>query len=260
MIGSTDIKVDDPDTARVDDDEIDYMIEAIGVAFPDIKVDRSQILSVFTGVRPLRKSDAATTGQMSRAHYCDVEGPTDQRTFPVYSMVGGKWTPFRGFAEMAADQVLAFFGKPRQAGTDALAIGGGKGFPAGDDAKQRWAARLTEKTGLSAARLLTLLARFGTRAALVAEFTTEAADQPLKNHAGYTRREIEFMVVNERVYHLDDLVLRRTAIALLGELTSELLSELADIAAPRLGWSDRKKNEEVARTKDILADKFRITV
>ncbi len=258
MIGSTDIKVDDPDEARVDDDEIDYILGAVRVAFPDVKVDRSQILSAFTGVRPLRRSDAATTGQMSRAHHCDVEGPSDKRKFPVYSMVGGKWTPFRGFAEMAANKVLTFLGKRRRDGTEALAIGGGKNFPEGDDAKKRWAAGLAEKTGLSEERLLTLLTRFGTRAEPVAKFCTEGDDQPLKHHAGYTRREIEFMVLHEKVYHLDDLLLRRTAIALLGELTSDLLSELADIMAPLIGWSDEDKMGDVARTKEILTDKFMV--
>ena len=59
LIGSTDIRVDDPDEARCDDEEIDYMLNAIRVPFPELKVDRSQILSYFSGVRPLASSKAA---------------------------------------------------------------------------------------------------------------------------------------------------------------------------------------------------------
>ncbi|MFC1806330.1 FAD-dependent oxidoreductase, partial [Planctomycetota bacterium] len=54
LIGSTDIRIDDPDTARCDDGEIDYMLGCVSHLLPGIRVDRSQILSTFSGVRPLR--------------------------------------------------------------------------------------------------------------------------------------------------------------------------------------------------------------
>jgi len=46
--------------------------------------------------------------------------------------------------------------------------------------------------------------------------TYSGPDAPLACHAGYSRREIEFLALNERVVHLDDLILRRTLMALLG--------------------------------------------
>lgn len=257
LIGSTDIRVDDPDDVRCEEDEADYIFDAIRVVFPDIRFDRSQILSSFSGVRPLRSSSASRTGQMSRAHYCAVLEPEREDSFPVYCMVGGKWTPFRVFAEHVADMLLARLGRPRKAGTVDVPIGGGTGYPAAGE-RDRWIADLALKTGLGAGRVEQLLVRYGTVAEQVAGYLAAAPDKPLAHHEGYTRREIEYILERERVVHLDDLVLRRTAIALLGELTGDLLDELASIGAATLDWSDEDRAAEIVRTKEILRDKFDI--
>ena len=258
LIGSTDIRIDDPDEAVCDEDEIDYMLKAIKVPFPDLEIDRSQILSSFSGVRPLRSMAAKTTGQMSRAHLCEVQKPDDTVGFPVYNMIGGKWTPFRAFAEQVTDKLLDALGRTRQTRTEDLAIGGGAGYPRDDNARRQWLAGIHADTGIAEERLSTLLDRYGTRAAEIAAYTVQEPDEPLNGLPTYTRREIECIVRNERVYHLTDLVLRRTAIALLGDLTAPLLDELAAIAAPVRGWSEEETQADVERTKEILKPRFHV--
>jgi len=258
MIGSTDIRIENPDEAVCDNDETDYMLQAIRTPFPRIEVNRSQVISTFSGVRPLARSSASTTGQMSRSHRCDVTEPADGLRFPVLSMIGGKWTPFRAFAEQVTNQILLRLGLKREAMSDALSIGGGKDFPITAEARQQWIARLVERTDLSAELADRLLFRYGTRAEQVAGFMVSEQDADLRNHAGYTRREIEFILRNERVGHLDDVVLRRTSMALMGELTPALLAELAEIAQPILSWSDDQAAAEVERTVGILRNKHGI--
>ena len=257
LIGSTDIRVEDPDQARCDDEEIDYMLGAIREAFPKLEVDRSQILSAFSGVRPLGRSGGATV-TVSRAHQCRVVEPGDGIEFPVYCMVGGKWTPFRAFAQHVTDMLMEHFGRTRRAATEELPIGGGKDYPRTDEARDKWLAGLKERTNLDRDRLLVLLERYGSRAEQVAAFCTDGQDGPLSHHEGYTRREIEFIVRRERVIHLDDIVLRRTSIALLGELTADLLDELAQIASAVLQWSPDQIRQELDRTREILLDRHRI--
>ncbi len=163
MIGSTDIRCDDPDTSVCDDDETDYMIKAIQTVFPEIKVDRSQILSNFSGVRPLANKEAATTGQMSRAHACRVVEPSEKVSFPTYCMVGGKWTPFRAFASDVTDTLLGVLDRVRCADSLTLAIGGGKDYPEGEQARKQWVAALAEMTDVPKERVEALLERYGTR-------------------------------------------------------------------------------------------------
>jgi glycerol-3-phosphate dehydrogenase len=260
LVGSTDIRVDDPDTVRCEDDEIEYILGALHEVMPHVKIDRSQILSTFSGVRPLRHAGGGATVQLSRDHHCAVLDPGDEVRFPVYCLVGGKWTTFRAFAQQVTDKLMEHFGRARQAGTEDLPIGGGKDFPKSDEATRAWLERLEQRTGLPEQRLSVLLDRYGTRAEQVAAFLAGGPDRALSHHPGYTRREIEFLVRHEGVVHLDDLLLRRTAIALLGELTSELMAELAELVAELLAWSEQQAAEDVDRTLAILRDKHRVEI
>ena len=260
LIGSTDIHVDNPDDARCDDEEIDYMIGCVRHVLPNIKIDRSQILSTFSGVRPLMAAPAETTGQMSRSHFTDISEPNETADFPVFSLVGGKWTPFRAFGEQAMDRLLEHFGADRKICTESVQIGGGKGFPRTDLERTHWIDSLARTTGMDSDRIDALLGRYGTLARQVAEFCVAGDDKLLDNHRSYTTREIEYMIRNERVLHVDDLLLRRTAIALLGELTGPLLDELLGIFAAVGELSDQQATAERKRTTDILRDRHHVDI
>jgi glycerol-3-phosphate dehydrogenase len=240
VAGATDIPEEDPE-AVCDEAEVDYILEAMRMAFPSIRVDRSHVVFRFCGVRPLPRSDAPTPGQISRDHSFPVLAPGNGIDFPIYSLVGGKWTTFRALAEQVSNEILRVLGRPRIRDSADLPIGGGKGYP-----------RMPEGTGLPRERLATLLERYGTGADRVAAYLEAGPDAPLACHAGYSRREIEFMARHERVVHLDDLILRRTLMGLLGEVNGPLLEELAALVAPVLGWSEQDAAAEVERTIQLL--------
>jgi glycerol-3-phosphate dehydrogenase len=61
------------------------------------------------------------------------------------------------------------------------------------------------------------------------------------------------LLTEEEVQHLDDIILRRTLIGMLGELTPALLDELADIAAAALGWDDARRQSELERVRSGFA-------
>ena len=240
IAGATDIPAEDP-AAVCDDSEVDYILEAMRLAFPSIRVDRSHVVFRFCGVRPLPRSDALTPGQISRDHSYPVLAPGDGIDFPIYSLVGGKWTTYRALAERVADEILRVLECPRVRSSADLPIGGGKGYP-----------RMPEGTGLPQERLAALLERYGTGADRVAAYLQAGPDAPLACLPAYSRREIAFMALHERVVHLDDLILRRTMMALLGQVNGPLLEELAAIVSPLLGWSPADAAAEVARTIQLL--------
>lgn len=117
IMGSTDIRVDDPDKAVCDDAEIEYMLTTLRGVFPDIAVKRDDIVHIFCGVRPLMASGFDFTSRASRSHATVEHKPDETRAFPVYSMAGGKLTTFRAFAEQTADRVLAFLDRERNVAT-----------------------------------------------------------------------------------------------------------------------------------------------
>ncbi len=74
MIGTSDLPIEDPDSARCTEDEVDYFIEMVGRVFPGIKVSREQIVFRFSGVRPL----AYTQGQKRRSDHARPPHPGRQ--------------------------------------------------------------------------------------------------------------------------------------------------------------------------------------
>jgi glycerol-3-phosphate dehydrogenase len=240
IAGATDLPCEEPE-AVCDEAEVNYILEAMRLAFPSIRVDRSHVVFRFCGVRPLPRSDARTPGQISRDHSFPVLAPGNGVDFPIYSLVGGKWTTFRALAAQVADELLRVLGRPRIRDSADIPIGGGKGFPG--------------SAGASPCRtpqLETLLERYGAGAGNVAAFLQGGPDAMLSHHSGYSRREIEFIAGRERMVHLDDLILRRTLMGMLGEVTLPLLEELATIVSPVLEWSQRDAQAEVERTVQLL--------
>ena len=65
----------------------------------------------------------------------------------------------------------------------------------------------------------------------------------------YSRREVEFILREEKVERLDDLLLRRSLIAMRGGSTHELLRELAEISAETLGWSEGRMKRMKSRAR-----------
>jgi glycerol-3-phosphate dehydrogenase len=172
--------------------------------------------------------------------------------FPVYSLIGGKWTTFRAFSEQVADTILHELGRPRLKNSADLPIGGGRDFPQNARDKEQWLASLRGEHGLSMERAEMLLDRYGTRARDVAEFIGGASDEPLQSLPAYSRREVLFMAEQEKTVHLDDLILRRSIIALLGQLSFDLLVELASVLAPALEWPEERTQQEIERTLRLL--------
>jgi glycerol-3-phosphate dehydrogenase len=241
IIGTTDIPSEDADEARCSEEEVDYFFEMIGRVFPDIKLEREQIVFRFSGVRPLEYSQAKTTGQITRDHSIKEDQLGD---IPVYSLVGGKWTSYRAFSEQTTDKVLEFLGKTRLADTRHLPIGGGQDYAAMKDSPE-----CDEQ----------LFARYGSRCREVSAYQA-GKDTPLVHYPDMTHREVAFLVEKEKVVHLDDLILRRSLMAFLGHLSRPLIAELADILSEILGWDKSRRQAEVVRTRQILRDRHGVNL
>ena len=164
MIGTTDIRIDNPDEAVASEAEIDYLLAMVNKVFPSVRVERSNIVFTFSGVRPLPYSEGGTTGQISRDHSIRTIAPDGERRYPIHSLIGGKWTTFRAFAEQTSDLVLRDLGRQRRQSTAELAIGGGRDYPRDETASEQWLQELGRRSELPPDRLGQLFERYGTRA------------------------------------------------------------------------------------------------
>lgn len=240
LAGSTDIRVKQAERVRCEPEEIAYILDALGVVFPGIEVAASHVVYTYSGIRPLPKSDHAFTGRISRGHFVHrLDGDV-----PQFCMIGGKWTTFRAFAEQTADAVLAELGRPRLRHTIGMPIGGGAGFSGERDLIDD----LVNTFAISRARAAHLIEAYGTDAHAVMEFCNGREDDTrLEEPAEITGAEILFLIKHEFVVSLSDVLQRRTALAIRGDISTYLIERVADILGRELRWDGGRQRAEVGK-------------
>jgi glycerol-3-phosphate dehydrogenase len=258
LIGTSDIQIDDPDQAIITDQEVQYFIMMIKRVFPTIEVSPSQIVFTFSGVRPLTKSKARLTGQISRDHQIMIIEPGKEIDFPVYSLIGGKWTTYRAFSEKVSDALLQRLGIDRKRSTQNYQLGGGKDYPETEEERKLFFAELLSQTGVKKDRLETLFARYGTKAISMLNSIEIQNDPYLHHYADMSVYEIQHIVESEDVVHLDDFILRRSMLGKLGYVTAEGLEELGSLIGQTLSWDDAKIRQEINRVIKILRTRHRM--
>jgi glycerol-3-phosphate dehydrogenase len=100
IVGTTDTPIEE---ATLDpmpfDHEIEFILETAG-AYLSSPPKRSDVLSVFVGIRPLVKSGAGSTAALSRDHVIHIDGSG------LLTICGGKWTTYRKMAEDCVDHAV----------------------------------------------------------------------------------------------------------------------------------------------------------
>jgi glycerol-3-phosphate dehydrogenase len=253
LVGTTDIPINNLENIVITEEEVDYFFSMISKVFPTIEVKRYQIIYTFSGVRPLQNSGGKTAGQISRDHVVKITEPNSGISFPVLSLVGGKWTSFRAFSENSTDIVLKQLGKDRKINTQNLAIGGGKKYPKNQTSKTNYLKELSNKTKVNNSLIDSLFNTFGTHVEkLISDYSDELSI-PLNSIPALSIGELKYYINDGDIQHLDDLLLRRTMIAKLGFISKESLEEIADICADILGWEKEEKTHEINRFNKIYS-------
>jgi glycerol-3-phosphate dehydrogenase len=133
LIGTTDTAI--PDAALEPDatsQEIDFIFETASDYLAK-RPTRADVLSVFTGIRPLVKADEESgTAALSRDHTIQISASG------LLTIAGGKWTTYRHMAEDAVDHAIVLGNLPeRVCVTDKLSIHN----PGSHDEEAGWFAR-----------------------------------------------------------------------------------------------------------------------
>ncbi|MDD5399308.1 MAG: FAD-dependent oxidoreductase, partial [Dehalococcoidia bacterium] len=222
MTGDTDIDhtADLNIEAACTPDETDYLLENIRHHFPDRDITRKDIVASFSGVRPVVGSGKKDPSSESRDHVVWLEDG-------LLTVTGGKLTTFRLIALDALKAAQPFLGKLPDLDKKQRVFSPVKGI------------RPVPK-GLEPEIVFRLQGRYGDRAndLIAAAKTGELAKIPGTETLW---AELRFAVQNEAVVHLEDLMLRRTRIALLLENGGKaMLPEIRAICQLILGWDDEK--------------------
>lgn len=250
LVGTTDIPHDMRFPADCTDEEVDYFFKLVSYVYPNIKIDKNQIVYKYSGVRPLGASGDINPGVISRDYR--IVRTSSESEVPVLSLVGGKWTTFRALGEHLSSDVLKLLKKSRAVSTANLPLGGGKDFPTSLEAQLRWAENHGKAVGTD--RALQLLLRYGTRALEFIDAIAQKGEKKLQSNSEYSDTEIQVLIAKEQVARVEDIVHRRTNLAFSGEVSDALLQELETI----LTQSHAKAKADAAETTLNLDEGSRI--
>lgn len=106
LIGTTDIPWQgNADAVTADDSEQQYLIDAVNRYFK-IKLSASDVITRFSGVRPLFDDGKGNPSAVTRDYVFDLD---EQQQLPLLHVFGGKITTFRKLAEHALQKLAPFF-------------------------------------------------------------------------------------------------------------------------------------------------------
>lgn len=234
VVGTTDLDHDDDlqKEAVLNQQEMDYLLEAAHYAFPDSGVGAEDLISTWSGVRPV-VSDASAgkskdPSKEKREHVIfDDQG--------VISVAGGKLTTFRLIALEVLDRVRGDMPRRDSREGDARNVFA----PAPDIARP---------AGITARQWHRLRGHYGSR---VEEVLGEGLLDPI-GQTDTLMAELVWSCRHEQVHHLDDLLLRRTRLGLLlPEGGRAWLESIRTHCQPVLGWSNEQWQAEVERYQGI---------
>ncbi|HEV7253632.1 MAG TPA: glycerol-3-phosphate dehydrogenase [Mesorhizobium sp.] len=206
LIGTTDIPFDGrPEEVVADEGEIAYLLGAVNRYFKR-PPGRDDVLSSFSGVRPLYDDNADNPSAVTRDYMFELDAPENQP--PMLSVFGGKITTFRKLAEHALEKLKPFFPAMGGAWTARAPLPGGDmpdadfdRFLAGLQGAHPW---LPAKLARHYARL------YGTRAETLLEGAAGVGDLGQEFGPLFHEREALYLFAHEWASTPEDVLERRT--------------------------------------------------
>jgi glycerol-3-phosphate dehydrogenase len=235
LIGDTDTPWTlGPDRPVATGADVDYLLARTNALLAE-PLRREDVHGVTAGLRPLVADAArADTTRISRVHV--VESPAPGLT----TIAGGKYTTYRVMAADLVDAAARAVGARAPSVTrDVPLLGAGVG------AIDRPA--LAARAGLPRAALDRLADRYGDRAeelVAIVEARPELGE-PLEGGGGYLRAEVVHACTHEGALHLDDVLERRTRLALTApDRGLAAAGPAAAVMAGALDWDGERTRHE----------------
>ncbi len=209
LIGTTDEEYHDaPEAVAVSDDEIEYLLDAVG-AFCQRRPAARDVVWQYAGVRALYDDDESDASKVTRDYRLQLDTFGDSA--PILSVLGGKITTYRALAEEAVDKLAGYFPGAGRAWTKGAKLPGGELGGSFDEFVQSLA---QDKPGFQVDFLHRLARRHGSNVADILGDAQRTADLGCEIGSGLYEREVVYMKRNEWAKLPEDVLWRRTKIGL----------------------------------------------
>ncbi|MGH3911579.1 MAG: glycerol-3-phosphate dehydrogenase/oxidase [Pseudonocardiaceae bacterium] len=239
IVGTTDtdwnLDLAHPAVTRAD---IDYLLDTVNsvLATP---LNEDDIEGVYAGLRPLLAGESEETSRLSREHAVARVAPG------LVAIAGGKYTTYRVMAADAVDAAVPDLpGRVASSITNKVPLLGADGYHALVNQSDALAAR----HGLHPYRVRHLLDRYGSAVHHVLALAANRRDllAPVPEAPDYLKVEVVHAASHEGALHLEDVLTRRTRIAIEYPHRGEACAvQVAELMGEVLGWDAAQRNREV---------------
>jgi glycerol-3-phosphate dehydrogenase len=246
-IGTTDTDYSgDKDHPRAEPEEIDEILCAINSYFPGARLDASDVISSWAGLRPLITDPGAsdTTAVSRKDELIEAEDG-------LISIGGGKLTTYRLMAERGVDLAARRLSErfnitagPARSKDAPIAV---ETIPGRSTITPEQLSR-TENLPLETARHL--LSDYGPDCRLLIELAREdeRLRQPMVKGLPHILAEVVYAARHEMALTLADVMARRTRLAILaGTAALNCAAIAAELLARELGWSREQTQRQIAQ-------------
>ncbi|KAG1901397.1 DAO-domain-containing protein [Suillus fuscotomentosus] len=231
--------------------EVQWVMDEVrGYLSGDIKVRRGDVLSAWSGLRPLISSGAVgSTEGLVRSHVVKIDEGG------MVTIAGGKWTTYRAMAEEAVDEAIkvcpGLRAKARKCQTQELRLVGSEGWD------RNMFIGLIQRYGLHPEVAQHLSSSYGSQAWTLLSSTAQTAaldpHRALSAPYPFTHSEITYALTHEYAQKPLDVLLRRTRLGFVDARAAlGALPEVVQVMGDTLGWDTRRRREETRKAEEVL--------
>lgn len=234
MIGTTDIPFDgNIDELVASDDEVDYLLGGVNSLIGTAHLTPEDVLWSMSGVRALPYvADLTDPASVSRESEIVEHSGAESG---LVTIIGGKYTTHRALGEQVLRRIEKRLGRKRHTSPTRTALM--PGAPAGS--VEAYRAGYLSRTRLdhrSAARLVDV---YGTAAESIEALTNDIPELAIvvDPETGAIAAEIVYAVKAEGAVTLDDILVRRTTIALNRDVGLACAPRAVEVLVAHAGWT-----------------------
>ncbi|XP_031265944.1 glycerol-3-phosphate dehydrogenase SDP6, mitochondrial-like isoform X2 [Pistacia vera] len=240
------------------EDEIQFILDAIS-DYLNIKVRRTDVLSAWSGIRPLAMDPSAkNTESISRDHVVCEDYPG------LVTITGGKWTTYRSMAEDAVNAAIKSGKLSPSNGclTHNLRLIGGDGWePSHFTVLAQQYVRMKRTYGgkvvpgvMDTATAKHLSHAYGTLAEKVATIAqNEGLGKRLAHGYPFLEAEVAYCARYEYCESAVDFIARRSRLAFLDtDAAGRALPRIIEILAKEHNWDKSRRKQEFQKSKEFL--------
>jgi glycerol-3-phosphate dehydrogenase len=249
ILGTTDTDYDGPiDSPTCEPSDLRYILDVANANFPTVNLTADDVISTWAGLRPLiggGDNERGRPSDISRAHQIRMTQPG------WFDVAGGKLTTYRLMAEQTIDQVVDYTGvKANPCATAVTPLLSSSPSPLQGEGRGEGR---TVQTPSASVRMQddTQTRATGSPNASTLTPTLSLQERGNQKYSGIlppqvTRDAVDHFVRSEWAVHVCDVMIRRTSWRYYHRDHAAVAQQVAGWMSEILGWSDERREEELA--------------